>query len=112
MHSKRLAVVEVANNFLSCRAKEDIKEGSFLTDLWGRVSEKATRYTVQVGKNKHVDPEGMIRYMNHSCDSKTKFIYKNAKMSIQSWLMTRMSFGTWWLLVISREARTSRLTTM
>nr|XP_058950731.1 uncharacterized protein LOC131778333 [Pocillopora verrucosa] len=46
MHSKRLAVVEVANNFLSCRAKEDIKEGSFLTDLWGRVSEKATRYTV------------------------------------------------------------------
>ena len=79
MHSKRLAVVEVANNFLSCRAKEDIKEGSFLTDLWGRVSEKATRYTVQVGKNKHVDPEGMIRYMNHSCDSKTKFIYKKRK---------------------------------
>ncbi|XP_022800916.1 histone-lysine N-methyltransferase, H3 lysine-36 specific-like [Stylophora pistillata] len=79
MYSKRLAVIEVTENFLSCRANEDIKEGSFLTDLWGKVSETATRYTVQVGKNKHVEPEGVIKYMNHSCDRKATFIYKRRK---------------------------------
>lgn len=46
MYFKRLVVVEVVNNFLFCWVKEDIKEGFFLIDFWGRVSEKVIRYIV------------------------------------------------------------------
>ena len=50
MYSSKLAVVEVTEGFLSCQAVENVKSGSFLTDLWGPVFDLPTAYTVQVEK--------------------------------------------------------------
>ena len=81
MHSEKLAVIEVKVNFLSCQALEDISAGSFLTDLWGAVKNSPDSHTVHVEKNKHVTPEGVMKYVNHSCDSNAKFIFEKRKVS-------------------------------
>lgn len=81
MHSEKLAVIEVKVNFLSCQALEDISTGSFLTDLWGAVKNSPDSHTVHVEKNKHVTPEGVMKYVNHSCDSNAKFIFEKRKVS-------------------------------
>lgn len=76
MHSTKLAVIEVTDGFLSCQAIDDITAGSFLTDLWGPVLDSPTSHTVQVEKNKHVVPQGVMKYVNHSCQANAKFIYE------------------------------------
>lgn len=84
MHSNKLAVIEVTEGFLSCQAIDDIESGSFLTDLWGLVLDSPTSHTLQVEKNKHVVPEGVLRFFNHSCQPNAKFIFKNRTTSYPS----------------------------
>ena len=84
MHSEKLAVIELEANFQSCQAIEDITAGSFLTDLWGAVLDSITRYTVHVDKNKHVAAEGVMKYVNHSCDSNAKFIFEKRNVPFPS----------------------------
>ena len=76
MQSKSIAVVEVTKGFLSCQAVEDIKSGSFLIDVWGPVLDSPHSHTVQVDKNKHVEPQGPMNWFNHSCQPNAKFIYE------------------------------------
>ncbi|XP_020629783.1 histone-lysine N-methyltransferase ASHH2-like [Orbicella faveolata] len=84
MDSSKIAVTEVTDSFLSCQAVEDVKSGSFLTDLWGPVLDLPTAYTVQVDENKHVLPKGMLAYFNHSCQPNAKFIFESRKISYPS----------------------------
>ena len=84
MDSSKIAVIEVANGFLSCQAVENVKSGSFLADLWGPVLDLPTAYTVQVDEQKHVLPKGMLAYFNHSCQPNAKFIFQSRKISYPS----------------------------
>ena len=84
MDSSTLAVIKVTDGFLSCQAVEDVKSGSFLTDLWGPVLDLPTPYTVQVAENKHVLPKGLLAYFNHSCQPNAKFIFESRKISYPS----------------------------
>ena len=79
MHSNKLAVIEVTEGFLSCQAVDDIKSGSFLTDVWGLVLDSPDSHTLQVDENKHVNPVGVVRCFNHSCQPNAKFIYDGSR---------------------------------
>lgn len=81
MQSKSIAVVEVRKGFLSCQAVEDISAGSFLTDLWGPVLDSPNSHTVQIGSDKHVEPQGPLKCFNHSCQPNAKFIYTCREVS-------------------------------
>lgn len=102
MYSSKLAVVEVSDGFLSCQAVEDVKSGSFLTDLWGPVLDLPTAYTVQVEKNKHVCPQGVLVCFNHSCKPNSKFIYESRKISYPSLDADHEIF---WYMVATRDIK-------
>ena len=84
MYSSKLAVIEVTDGFLSCQAVEDVKSGSFLTDLWGPVLDLPNAHTVLVEKDRHVCPQGVMMYFNHSCRPNAKFVYESRKISYTS----------------------------
>ena len=78
MHSSSIGVVEVTSlkGLFSCQAVDDIPSGSFLSDLWGPVSRFPTCFSLQIDINKHVEPQGPLMRINHSCKPNAKFIYK------------------------------------
>ncbi|KAL9973531.1 hypothetical protein ACROYT_G020000, partial [Oculina patagonica] len=102
MHSNKLAVVEVSEGFLSCQALDDIASGSFLTDVWGVVLDAPTSHTVQVEKNKHVIPEGVLKYWNHSCQPNAKFIYERHATSYPS---LNTEHEVFWYAVATRDIK-------
>ena len=102
MHSEKLAVIEVDANFQSCQAIEDITAGSFLTDLWGAVLDSPNSHTVHVEKNKHVTPEGVMKYVNHSCDSNARFIFEKRNVPYPS---LADSHEVFWHMVATRDIK-------
>ena len=102
MYSSKLEIIEVTDGFLSCQAVEDVKSGSFLTDLWGPVLDLPTAYTVQVEKNKHVWPQGVMVRFNHSCQPNAKFIYKSRKIPYPS---LDVDHEVFWYVVATRDIK-------
>jgi len=102
MDSSKLAVIEVTDGFLSCQTVEDVKSGSFLTDLWGPVLDLPTAQTVQVGENKHVLPKGMLAYFNHSCQPNAMFIFESRKIPYPSLDADQEVF---WYAVATRDIK-------
>lgn len=76
MNSHDVEIKEVTKGFLSLTAKQDIPAGSFLADVWGPVVNSPTPYTIQVGVDKHVDPDEALKRTNHSCQPNAKFIFE------------------------------------
>jgi SET domain-containing protein len=55
-------------------AAEPIAAGETLLSICGRVQRLASRYTLQVGNDVHVDPVGQCwGFINHSCDPNCRF---------------------------------------
>ena len=102
MQSDKVEVVEVAKDFLSLRAKDDIVSGSLITDLSGPVVDSATPYTMQVEVHKHVDPAGPLKRTNHSCRPNTKFVFqrRNQNGAIQG---PDGNYQAGWHLVAKRD---------
>jgi SET domain-containing protein len=55
-------------------AKSDIRRGTILFKLSGKIIDEPTRTSVQVGENKHVE-NILAGHMNHSCTPNAK-VYK------------------------------------
>ena len=103
MQSEQIRVVPLKEDFLSLQAKENITAGSFLTDLWGPEFDKATSHTVQVTENKHVEPQGGMKFTNHSCLPNARFIFSNYHPSHSSNLQDGHSI--WWHMVACRDIK-------
>lgn len=103
MQSKSIAVAEVRKGFFSCRAVENISAGSFLTDLWGPVLDAPHSHTVQVGINKHVDPQGTVpAFLNHSCQPNAKFVYTRRGVSYSD---LEGNYEVFWYLISIRDIK-------
>ncbi|EDO29878.1 predicted protein [Nematostella vectensis] len=59
----------------SLKAVKKIKKGDFICDLWGNVN-PIDRHTVQVSKDKHIMPEGKVKFTNHACSPTAEFEFK------------------------------------
>jgi hypothetical protein len=82
MDAKSAEVVVFENGYRVLVAKEDIAKGAFIGDFWGPTVPSPTKYTHQIGINKHIDHLGMIRFGDHSCSPNTKLEYFQRKGAI------------------------------
>jgi SET domain-containing protein len=53
--------------------KKNIKKGSIILKLQGKVLRSPTKYTIQIAKDKHIIDQRAI-YINHSCNPNIKVI--------------------------------------
>ena len=103
MQSEALEVVTVTEDYLSLRAKEHIPTGAFLTDLWGHVYDKATAHTVHVTRDKHVEPQGGMKFTNHSCSPNARFVFSvhNCSESLEM----EEGHSVFWHMVACRDIK-------
>ena len=103
MQSEALEVVTVTEDYLSLRAKEDIPTGAFLTDLWGPLYDEATCYTIHVTRDKHVYPQGVMKFANHSCSPNARFVFSMPNHSPS--LEIEEGHSMFWHLVAGRDIK-------
>ena len=103
MQSEALEVVTVTEDYLSLRAKEHIPTGAFLTDLWGPLYDKPTCYTIHVTPDKHVEPQGVMKFANHSCSPNARFVFSMQNRSPS--LEIEEGHTVFWHLVACRDIK-------
>ena len=68
MNSMDVLSIRTENKFRSLITKQAYKKGEVICEIPSdKVVNKATRYTVQIGRNEHTDV-GKLAALNHSCD--------------------------------------------
>ena len=60
--------IKTENKFRSLITKQAYKKGEIICDIpTSKVIDKANRYTVQIGRDRHTEV-GKLSALNHSCD--------------------------------------------
>ena len=74
-------VKDIKENAKGLFAKQNIKKGSLITVLKGKIFSKPTRTSIQIQDKHHIeDLEG--GYMNHHCDPNADIIIKNGEYAL------------------------------
>lgn len=80
MVSKDTLTIKTENKFRSLITKQAYKKGEIICDIpTEKVFDKANRYTVQIGRDRHTEV-GKLSALNHSCDPNVILDTENLQM--------------------------------
>lgn len=68
-----IEVVETEGYGRSLRARVGFAAGEVVGPLTGRAVSSPGRYSIQVGADRHIDPDPPLRFMDHACEPTTRF---------------------------------------
>ena len=80
MVSMETLAIKTENKFRSLITKQAYKKGEVICEIpTEKVIDKANRYTVQIGRDRHTEV-GKLSALNHSCDSNVILDTENLRM--------------------------------
>ena len=94
MESQNLMIAHLHNNSRCLVALQDLPEGSEVCSLVeDGILSTPTLYSVQTGKDTHINPGSFLKFCNHSCQPTTRF-----------------DFSTWTLVATRKISRGEEVT--
>ena len=95
MESQKVIIAHLHNNSRCIIALKDLAEGSEVCSLVqdGPVQSTPNLYSVQTGKDTHINPGSYLKFCNHSCQPTTRF-----------------DFSTWTLVATRKISRGEEVT--